>query len=446
MSGTNNIGSSDGIKQPVAYSTEPAQKSAPTEQVGAGFSKENTVAHEGKNPLKNFSAGGIQVNLPVPTRNVSDATPQIQAELDNAAGGMDKFSIGSIFDQDGDGTSAIDELIADISAGKIEDGDLSARISEEGLGGMDIEGLMVFEERASDVFTQMSAIKSAPPEVMSQIDSLAKDAERALAMGNIEDVAGILAKIQTQLRDTRIKFDQEALQTAKQARENTHTQRVEKLVKAIEKMDEQARSGVIGKVFGAIATALAMVVGTVLIATGVLSKVGIVLMVASMALMAAVTISQNTGGWMNKVFGEDKVAQMVAGIMWSVIAVALSLGASAATAGKGASDAATQSVTLASKLVTHAKMVGHLAKMGAAAATATSGAADVHAARVGYEGKMYKASATDDLAQMTKFQQFMEDMLEAIERAIKEVNEGLEVVSDIIRVTSESKLSVAQKV
>lgn len=447
MAGTGGIGPTEGIQQPVNYQAETAQKSEKTEQIGSGFSQENTVAHEGKNPLEKFAAGGPQINLPVPTRDVSDATPEMQKELENATGAMANFSIDSIFDQDGDGVSAIDEVIADLAAGKIDSEDaLTARIAGEGLEGMDIEGLMVFEERASEVFMQVNAIESAPPEVMNKIKGLMDDAERALSMGNIEDVSAILAKIQTELKDTRIKFDQEALQSAKQARENTHSQRVGKLVKALDKMAEQKKTGLIGKIFGAIATALAMVVGTVLIATGVLSKVGIVLMVASIALMAAITISQNTGNWMNKIFGENKFAQMAAGIMWSVIAIALSLGASFATAKKGAYDVANQIASTASKIITHAKMASHLAKIGAAGSLAASGASDVHAARVGYEGKKYQASATDDLAEMTKFQQFMDDMLEAIERAIKEINEGQETASSMMKEALDSKYSVAKNI
>jgi len=444
---TGSVGSTEGPQQPVNYNVGRLDNESMVDQVSSGFAQENTIAHEGRNPIEDGIRTGFNVDLPAPTRDVADTTPEIQEELANSTAGLERYSVEGVFDQDGDGVSAIDEVLADLAAGKVDSEEaLTARIAEEGLEGFDLESLMAFEEVSSDVQMRMAAIESAPPELMKELNGLMGDAERALSMGNIEDVAAILSRIQTKLRDERIKFDQESLIASKEARESVHAGRVEKLVEAIKKMEEQAKTGVIGKVFGAIATALAMVVGTILIATGVLSKVGVVLMVASMALMAAITISQNSGNWMNKVFGENKIAQMVAGIMWSVLAIALSLGASFATAKKGSYDLVQQAVDTTTKLATYAKMASHVAKFGAAGAMASSGAADIHAARVGYEGNMYKASATDDLAYMTKMQQHMDDMLEAIERAIKEINEGQEIASGMMREALDSKFSVAKNI
>ena len=213
---------------------EAASAKETTPVTARGFTAENTVSHEGRNPL-DAPVGTGKVRLPVPERNLSDVTPDIQEELDNAAAGLNMFSMDSIFDQDGDGVSALDEFIAAAEAG--DPRDFPTFLAEEGLEGLNVEQLIEFEETASDVFIHMSNIESAPPEVMAELKGMMNDAERALASGNIEDVAAILSRIQTKLRDSRIKFDQESLNAAKLAREQKSAERGDKLVEALKKME-----------------------------------------------------------------------------------------------------------------------------------------------------------------------------------------------------------------
>ena len=424
--------------------------------VGRGFTDQNTIAHGGANALSQ-NGDSRTVRLPVPGVAVSDATAQTQDELNQATAGF-----GALFNSNAD-DDVFDHILRSQlnrvdgnNGGSLEATGETANINaamqqikQEALA-VGLEHVLTPEEilveESTDVFFKMTAITDAPPEVLDNINRLSGDLNRALELGSMEDIAAILSKIQTELQDTRIQFDQESLQANKIRREQVHEGRVEKLAEAIKKMDEQAKSGVIGKIFGAIATALAVVVAVVLIATGVLSKVGVALMIAATGIMLAMTVSQNTGNWMNKVFGENEIAQMVCGIMWSVLAIALSLGASAATAKKGAYDVVNQAASFSTKMATYAKMASHVAKITQAGATAGSGVSDIHAASAGYEGQMYKADAAEDLAYLTKMQFHMDDMLEAIEKAIREITEGQEAASGMIRDVLDSKYSMAKNI
>ena len=157
-------------------------------------------------------------------------------------------------------------------------------------------------------------VESAPPEVMSELKAASGQLAKAMLTGDIEDVARILSEVQTKLGDTRIKFDEQAIRTSRLRRSQLHKVRIGKLSEALEKMKEAKKSGILGKIFAGIATALAVVVAAVTIATGVGAKAGVMLIMAA-TIMVAMTISQNTGDWMTNLGGliKDDKLQLVMG-------------------------------------------------------------------------------------------------------------------------------------
>ncbi|MCY4328905.1 MAG: type III secretion system translocon subunit SctE [Endozoicomonadaceae bacterium] len=419
-----------------------ARETAEVSEVRLGFREENSIEHRREDPTEATSQRS-SIRLPKPERSIADATPEMQEELDNSTGRMANMSLAGVFQPDEDGFSAFNTLTQQLATAEGPDGaTASMPVSEEIVGGLTSEQLIAFDEQASDVFTRVVAIKSAPPEVLDRINSLNNEAMIAIQSGNLEDVSALLAKIQTELQDTRIQFDQEALKTAQQTRKMQSQERIHKLKEAIKKAEKAKKSGLLGKIFGGIATALAVAVSAVMIASGVLTKVGVVLMVASIALMTTMMVSQNTGNWMNKVFGDSQTAQLIAGIMWAVISIALSMGAGCCTSGAGAAQAGTQ----AAKMASYAKMAGHAGRLTQAGATAGQGGAEMHAAQTKYEGAMYHADATEIYAQMQKMQFFIEDLTEALERSIREISEGQEIASSMMRDVLNSKYTMAKNI
>ena len=422
----------EGMPSPVQQqSVKEAEAASVT--LSPGFDQQNTVSRDSENVSTLINFDNRKISLPPPTVDVSNTNFVMQEEVDGALGQMNFFpslieTSSERSENTVDGEAALTPDIATIfsMASNLDDKEMD-----------------VFVDQTLDIATRLSAIESAPPEVLEKINGLMGEAADALNFGNIEDVAAILSRVQTELRDTRIKFDSQAIQAAKESRADISQNRIAKLEKALKKMAEAEKKNKILKIFGGIATALAVIVSVTLVATGVLSKAGIALMVASTSLMVAITVSQNTGNWMNKVFGESKEAQMVAGIMWTVIAIALSVGSCAAgSAGQGAT-AAAQS---ASKIASMARVAKNVSQVAQGGAKITEGAVEVSAAVDKFEGEKYRSDAMKDLAFQTKMQFFIEDAIESIERAIKEINEGQEIASTTMKAALDSKYSVAKNI
>ncbi|MTI14150.1 type III secretion system translocon subunit SctE [Sansalvadorimonas verongulae] len=353
------------------------------DHVGRGFSNSNTVSH--KEGATRAQAGGRHeraVRLPAPTVDpVKVVTPEMQAQI---AQSLDTTEMLFTFDEllnqlnaeseelengETQGSSTVYGASRKKKTGQQQGGDSGGRNSgaqqntpdfmnaaSSLVQGTDGKTLEKLQDETLHVFDKVLAIESAPPEVMTELKAATEKLTKAMLTGNVEDMARMLMEIQTKLQDTRIKFDEQAIRTSRLKRSQVHENRISKLSSALSKMKEAKTAGILGKVFGAIATALAVVVAAVTIATGVGAKAGVMLIMAA-TIMVAMTISQNTGDWMTNLGGlikDDKV-QLVMGLAWAVLAAALSLGAGlAGGASKATTDVATTTVQQATNAGTQA--------------------------------------------------------------------------------------------
>ncbi|MCL6270564.1 type III secretion system translocon subunit SctE [Sansalvadorimonas sp. 2012CJ34-2] len=537
------------------------------EHVGRGFSNKNSVSHQRNAKFKGDAAGRERsVRLPKPTVDPAKVTnPALQAQI---AQGIDTTELVFTFE----------DILSELASSEEQDG-ADSDVSATGLfsstrqkggsrqGGGDQSGyqggqqqvsfeqpaagvtdeaqkLAAMEQEALHVFDKVLAIESAPPEVMEQLKASSAKLADAVLSGNIEDVARMLSEVQTKLQDTRIKFDEQAIRTSRLKRSQVSQQRIEKLTEALEKLKESKKAGTIGKIFGAIATAIMVVVAAVTIATGVGAKAGIMLIMAA-TIMVAMTISQNTGDWMTNLGGliKDDKAQLVMGLAWAILAAALSLGSgfvagkskvvtdaatttvqqttNAATqaaqqganaaaqgaqqsantaaqtaqqsaavvqetakqAAKTATDVADDAVEQATKVAVKSaqesakeaakstaeatkeatkettkqlaeiskkemyfRRAAHIGRFTQGASQAVEGSAQISSSASRYEGEMYQASATDDLAELTKLQLQMEDWMEAIGRALQEIQEGQQIASDMLSQAQQNKFTIARNI
>lgn len=378
------------------------------DNVGRGFSKSNTISHkEGRANAHGAARNERTVRLPTPTVDPARvATPETQAQI---AQSLDTTEMLFTFDellnqlnaeseelesgetqgastvygggrkkkagqqQGGDSgsgnsggrqsSSAFGETQKADKSGRL--GGIAATSANQGRATVDPavnaavsnaastlaqktdpQTLGKLQEQALDVFDRVLAIESAPPELMAEIKAATDKLGQAILTGDVEDIARMLMEVQTKLQDTRIKFDEQAIRTSRLKRSQIHKSRIDKLSDALEKMEKAKKAGLLGKIFAGIATALAVVVAAATIATGVGAKAGIMLIMAA-TIMVTMTISQNTGDWMTNMGGliKDDKAQLAMGIMWAILAAALSLGAGfAGSAAKTTTDAATTTV------------------------------------------------------------------------------------------------------
>ena len=400
------------------------------DNVGRGFSNSNTVSHkEGRTRAHGTARSERTVRLPTPTVDPARvATPEMQAkiaqtlnttemlftfdellnqlnaeseELESGetqgastvyGGGRKKKASQQQGGDSGGGNSGGRQSPPELTKAQGSDkSDRTAAAKKQGSVNVDPavssavnsaattlaqrtdpQTLAKLQEQALDVFDKVLAIESAPPELMAEIKAATDKLGQAILTGDVEDIARMLMEVQTKLQDTRIKFDEQAIRTSRLKRSMVHKSRVDKLSTALEKMEKAKKVGLLGKIFAGIATALAVVVAAAAIATGVGAKAGIMLIMAS-TIMVTMTISQNTGDWMTNMGGliKDDKGQLAMGIMWAILAAALSFGAGfAGSAAKTTTDTATTTVQQASQATSQAAQQS----ANAAAQTAQQGA------------------------------------------------------------------------
>ena len=334
-----------------------AEKAGSASSVGRGFSNDNSVSfHQDGIATKATPGNDRMVRLPKPEIDPAKAvSPEVLSqvspspEMQEAMKTLEDLKNLSPEDLEGEEelSSLKDSLFAAINkSGKGQQGGDEPGYSAGGSGNKELAGMLVgslnnpetikedvgkalkLQDQAFDALDHINNIKSGPPEQVAAFKEAGQRLNEAMLSGDIEDVARILSEVQTKIQNTRMQFDQEAIQASRVKREILHTERIGKLAEAIEKIEEANDIGILGRVAGAIAAAFTVVVAAFTIATGVGAGVGAAL-IASAVIMVTMTVSQNTGDWMTNMGGliKDDQVQMALGIGFSVLAAALSLGA-----------------------------------------------------------------------------------------------------------------------
>ncbi|MGI9281194.1 MAG: type III secretion system translocon subunit SctE [Endozoicomonas sp.] len=363
----------------------------------------------------------------------------------------------------------------------------SARIKDMDARGGDPKLNQLFNT-FEDVMVRFSAITEIPndlkAELTSDIESFTKAALNAEQPLDLDSATTMLVQIQSKLQNERLKFDQESIKVGQVAAEQRSSKIIQKIKETIEKMDKAAQSGLIGKIFGYIALAL-MAVATVVVAAvgiiftgGVLTVVAVSLMVAAMAVMVTMIISSETNNFMMKIFdsfaGDDKKnARIAAMVFWAVVMIALSAGAaaaggfagaggaaastaSAATSGAatgtstaatvtatGANTAATAATTAAKAAAIMTKLA-KLAQLIGGASQVASGGADIGTSVYTYQADILRAEALEEKAEMSRIQQGIDDAIEAVQKAIDELQQGYSIAASIIKANHETKTTLAR--
>lgn len=328
----------------------------------------------------------------------------------------------------------------------------------------------------TDVFNKVANITSIPKNLQKDLQ---KDLQaftlRFLGEGktiDVDEATMMLMRIQTQLQDNRIQFDQENIKIGKIAKEQASEKRMNKILESIEKAKEAKKSGLIGKIFGGIAVAVMAIVAAVMIVgaafTGGASAIAAAgLMVAATALVIMMMASAETGNWMMKMFGDSKDAMIGAMVFWSAVIVALSLGAAGAggLAGTGGAAASTASSTAASTTATVtatatntattaatsaarvASITSKLAKalqLAGGASMVASGSAEAVSTTQTYEADTFRADAKKLQAEMLRIQQMIDDNIESIQKAIDELQQGYQVISSIMKANHDTKTTLSR--
>ena len=321
-----------------------------------------------------------------------------------------------------------------------------------------------------DIFTRFSAVVEIPDDLKKGIqDDVTKLTQAVLNNKDFLDIdtaTTMITKLQNQLQNERIKFDQETIKLGQINRSEASDKRISQITEAIEKANKAKQSSFFGKIFGYIAMAVMAVAAVAMVATGVGAVAG-GMMFAALALTATMVISSETNNFMMKIFGDGKDAQIGAMAFWMGLSIVLSLGAagaasSSASAASGAANAASAGASTGASVTATAtntastaaataskmsEMMNKLKKIAQAiqgASTMGDGSAQTASSVYTYQAENLKADALEEKAFMLRIQQQIDDAMEGIQRAIDELQSGYSVAANIIKANHDTKSTLAR--
>ncbi len=401
-----------------------------------------------ESPNTNETTSAPPLPIPAPTISAPENTDGVMAQVEEAkvfiaeVGELAKAFVAQLGSED----KGISKFLALINANDFEGAAaLALKLDIKNIG--DVQRLIALEDGLNEVTDKIAYITHAPPGTMERLIGLRSDAMQAFSIGDMDTVAMLLAKIQTELKDTQLKFNQEGLKIAEQKRKVHQDERSVKLVETVEKLKSSETTDIISRVFGGIATALSMIIGFILIGTGVLAKAGIALTLVGMAVMAAVTVSQNTGNWMNKVFGESDEGQMAAGIFWSVLGIVLSMGGGLITSKKAVYEVVqTTAMTIKQAVQAAGPFLRTGARIAQGVTAIGQGAVSMAEGGIQIEVGKLKSETTRLNAHMMQMQMVMDNTMEVLQKVIRELDEGVSIASDLIQSSSSGKQKLAQNI
>ena len=336
-------------------------------------------------------------------------------------------------------------------------------------------GSFVFEVQTLEVRAQLSGLEDGPPELIKEIKGDLSKLQADIASGKISDPEEAtlqLMEIQSKLTDRRMKFSQETIEITRAENQKLHKERLQKIVDTIAKMKKAEKSQLIGKIFGWIAV-VAMAVATVALAVSTVltggatapALVGVGLMIGATAIMLTMQVSSETGGWMNKVFGDSEQGQLAASIFWSVLVTVMSVGGSlgvgaaggaAGAAGGAASTAANASSTAANtaatastvttKAIKAANLIRQVTTLINAASTAAQGGAGIVTAEHTKNAELLRADAKEIQAFILRNGQILEETAEELKKLLEEMQEGVQAMTQIISASHDTKTQISKSI
>ncbi|MFK0570977.1 type III secretion system translocon subunit SctE [Endozoicomonas sp.] len=348
----------------------------------------------------------------------------------------------------------------------------STRIAGK-LGGDD--SLEKLHSLFGDTLGRVANLKGGPAGLHAQLQAGLKGFNAAFLDSNkhidVDSATLMLMQIQTQLQNNRLIFDQQNIKISQVAREQISEKRMNKILDSIEKANKAKKAGVVSKIFGGIAVALMAVVAAVMIAgaifTGGASAVAAAgLMVAATALVMTMMVSSETGNWMMEMFGDSEKGQIGAMVFWSVLILAMTLGAAgitgaagsaaattnAAGAGAGAAaggaggatvtaSAATAATTASriARLTTMAARFSRTLRIAGGASMVGDGSASAVSTTYQYEADMLRAEAKELYAWMLHNQHVIDDLVEDIQKVIEELQQGFSAIAGILKDNNDTK-------
>lgn len=245
------------------------------------------------------------------------------------------------------------------------------------------------------------------------------------------DMAGriaAIAELRARLINVSVQSAEASIRHGLEEKTGIHNERLADLKAAMAEQQRAKKAGLAGRILGWIATAATMLVGGILLASGVGAVAGGALLLSGSMLMTQ-QISAETGGWLTNGLGKmwettglsQADAQLAGQLSFCIAAAVLGIGGGLA----GIRGGVTELSRRMAAMVTLGQVSGAAAGVGSGAAGITT-AVGVHSAAV-------KGARSEEKAAMIEEVMFLlANDREFIQTLIDEVNEGAVLAHEIL--------------
>lgn len=255
---------------------------------------------------------------------------------------------------------------------------------------------------------------------------------------SMEDLLLLLSTLNAETTHEQMNSAREGIEIDKAARERRHDERMEKIQEAIDALEEAEKAGVLGKIFGWISSIFMAIAGAALIATGVGTVAGSLLLAASAVVMAS-QISGETGDWMSEGLSEmfeafgvpESQSELAATLFVTAVVLALSIGSGVAGAMGPAATAADAAVRVAQV----ASIAGGVAAVG-------QGSSGIASATYAQEAAEARADSAEQQAFIRELLLYMQDKNERLRELVEDFKRGVQISSDGLAALHQTKSEI----
>lgn len=277
-----------------------------------------------------------------------------------------------------------------------------------------------------------------------------------------DTLALILQEIRAKLGNQSLKSAAEGLKATGDAKEAAHQERMDKLKEAAEAQEKAKESGLIGKIFGWIGAALAVLAaiavavvtfGAAAPASG-LAIAGVIAAMTGAALGATTQIVTSIPGAMESMGKEGSEAFMWTMMALQIAAAAVSIGAGLGSAASLGSNAGGAAATSADDVAQTAAAASKWGKLGSDMGNATrvmeganmvgQGTNQIVGAHHQHDADMARADAKEFAKLLAQLQALQESETEFVEGIVKMLDEASSIVAQIASDTGQATQTIVR--
>ncbi|OZG72688.1 hypothetical protein BTA51_14255 [Hahella sp. CCB-MM4] len=270
-----------------------------------------------------------------------------------------------------------------------------------------------------------------------------------------DELVALLLEIKSKSSNEQIASSQQDIQLSRTKQNQKHDEMLEQIEKSIKAGEKAKKGGLFGKIFGWIANIATAIAGAVMIATGVGAIAGAAMLALAVDSMVGAATGHSLMGELTKGIAKglqaagvsEDIANIVAAVTTTVMAIAVTVGAgmaSAAKAGGGLISKLASSTAQAQKFQAVGTQVKNVALITSATSEVGSGAAKVTTGVYNKQAADARANQMDMKKELAKLQAAMEAEQDRLKEVIAQLNEGVSRILQIMGNDHNTRMQISR--